>query len=119
MSFPYSYIGFGGISPPDPALQVIAQLETRDQAGNPRSGVVVSVQLVELPAGVADGSLDDGTIATYTTDGSGLLQLTLIRGATYRYWAGAGKRSCTIPTTDITVSSYNLPSIIVVDATPA
>lgn len=88
-----------------------ATLTTRSGQGTPESGVAFKFQLVEGPSG--EGESYDTTPFEITSDGMGLLSVTLLRRAWYRARRGIGEwRLFQTPDAE----TFNLPQLNGADA---
>jgi hypothetical protein len=80
-----------------------------DTGGNTVSGVCIEYAMIQFPDG--SGLVFDGTVHTATSDGTGLVQIPMIPGATYKLWSGVLDPVC-IPIPADAESPYSLPNFI-------
>lgn len=79
--------------------QTDVYLTTRDQSGNPKSGVIINFQITATPAGES-GNAYDARALQVPSDINGLVQVALPIGASFNYWTLDGQPiSAVVPTT--------------------
>lgn len=83
--------GTSPASPPDDPGQTTGYLVTRDGHGEPAVGITVDFRLVAAPATTTTGSAYPRARWTETSGAGGLLEATLVRGATYEARRGTGE----------------------------
>jgi hypothetical protein len=94
------------ITPPVDAAQTTAYCTTRDGKGAAVGGISLSFRLVD-PTGSVDAW--DRSTFTATSDGSGLLQVALVKSSSYEGRRGTGPW---VPFTTGSASTYQLPEIL-------
>lgn len=92
--------------------QTIGVLTTRDEHGDAEGEVVITFKLERGPGD--DGHAYSSDEFTATSNGSGVLTVTLVRGAVYH--ARRGNRKWVTVATPTASSSFDLPEVLGVDA---
>jgi len=77
--------------------QTEVYLTTRDQSGNPQSGVTINFQITSAPAGDT-GNAYDTAVLKVVSNAEGLVQVSLPIGCGFEYWTTTGQpNSDTVP----------------------